>query len=77
MDTEQVRAEMRATRDRIDRKLDLLQSRVSQQRGQAARVAVGGGALISTLDMWAKLRQRQQRKRARAHLLARAQGYAY
>jgi hypothetical protein len=55
---------MRATRERIDRKLDLLQSRVAESRGQARRVALGGSALISTLYIWSKLRQAFQRRRA-------------
>lgn len=76
MDPEQVRAEMRATRERIDRKLDLLQARVADSRGQATRAALGGGALVSFLYTWAKLRQRRQRRRARAQVLARVRRYA-
>ena len=77
MDPEQVRAEMKATRDRIDRKLDLLQVRISESGGQVARVALGAGALLSSLYVWAKVRQGRQRRRAKAQLLARAQGYTY
>lgn len=76
MDPEQVRAEMRATRDRIDRKLDLLQARVADSRGQATRAALGAGGLVSFLYVWAKLRQTRQRRRARAHVLARIRRYS-
>ena len=76
MDPEQVRAEMRATRERIDRKLDLLQARVADSRGQATKAALAGGALLSFLYTWAKLRQARQRSKARARVLARASRYA-
>lgn len=72
MDPEQVRAEMRATRERIDRNLDLLQARVADSRGQATRAALGGGALVSFLYFWARLRSSRQRRKSRAHVLARA-----
>ena len=79
MDPEQVRAEMKATRRRIDEKLDLLQARMAAQKGLVTRAALGGGALVSGLYMWsrlrAKLRARRQRKYAREHMLARAQGW--
>jgi hypothetical protein len=69
---------MRATRRRIDEKLDLLQARMSAQSGAVTRAAVGGGALLSAFYMWAKLRAKRQTKRrrqhAREHLLARARG---
>ncbi len=75
MDPEQVRSEMRATRRRIDEKLDLLQTRMQEQRGAMTRTAVGGGALLSVFYMWSKMRARSRRKRARAHVLARAQSW--
>jgi hypothetical protein len=75
MDPEQVRSEMRATRRRIDEKLDLLQARMQEQRGAVTRTALGGGALLSLFYMWSKLRARNRRKRARAHVLARAQSW--
>jgi hypothetical protein len=67
---------MRATRDRIDRKLDLLQARVADSRGQATRAALGGGAFLSFLYMWARLRKARQRRRARARVLTRVRRYA-
>jgi len=67
MDPEQVRAEMKATRERIDLKLDLLQARVAASGGQMKRAAFGGGALLSMLLLWAKRRQARRQERARAN----------
>jgi hypothetical protein len=66
---------MRATRDRIDRKLDLLQARVADSRGQATRAALGGGALVSALYLWSRLRQSRHRRRARGYVRPRAAAY--
>ncbi len=77
MDPEQVRAEMRETRRRIDQKLDLLQARMSEQKGAVTSAALGGGALLTAFYMWAKVRAKRQARRrhlhAREQLLARAQ----
>ena len=63
MDAEQIRAEMNATRQRIDRKLDVLQMRVSEASGQALRVAgVVSGALAVTAILFAALRSRRRRR---------------
>ena len=77
MDPEQVRAEMRETRRRIDHTLDLLQARMAEQKGAVTSAALGGGALLTAFYMWAKVRAKRQARRrrtqVRAQLLARAQ----
>lgn len=67
MDPKQVRAEMtamkldkmRATRERIDLKLDLIQARAAASKGPAGRIAFGAAALGSVLGFLAKRRGRR------------------
>jgi hypothetical protein len=67
MDPQQSRAQVKATRDRIDRKLDLIQARVKHSRGRANRIAFVSGAILSALFFWARRRQSRNRQRARAN----------
>ena len=68
MDSEQVRAEMRETRRRIDQKLDLLQARVSESRIQATRAVLGLGGLVTSLYMLSRIRHAWLRRRAPGQL---------
>lgn len=62
MDPAQVRAEieMKMTRERIDRKLDRLEARLAESRGQLTRIARGAGALVATLYGLASRRRAQR-----------------
>jgi hypothetical protein len=55
---------MKATRERIDRKLDRLQARATASSWLIKGVAFVGGVLISTVYVWSK---RRQARRKRAH----------
>jgi hypothetical protein len=67
MDAEQIQAEMRATRSRIDRNLDRLQARMTDTGGRAARrvagVAVIAAGIRLTLSVFRRLRARARRRR--------------
>lgn len=56
MDPEQIRAEMKATRERIDRELNRLQTRTIDRQGRTKLFAFAGGALLSMLFVWARRR---------------------
>ena len=59
MDPQQIRDEMKATRERIDRKLDLLQTESARRKGRAKLIAFAGGALASMMFfVWARRRAR-------------------
>lgn len=45
----QVHAEMKATREIVDHRLDMLQARIARSKGRFGRVALAGSVLVSAL----------------------------
>ena len=66
MDPEQVRAKMKAARERIDAKLDRLEARATKSRKPVKLAAIAAGVLIPAAYVLARRRKaRRQRARAR------------
>ena len=63
MDPEQIRNEMRATRQRIDRKLDLLQARVNSAGSQPIMATGVIATVLAVVIAAFKLNQRRRRRR--------------
>jgi hypothetical protein len=60
MDPQQIRDQMKATREEIDRKLDKLQGRLARRKSRGRMMALAGGALASMVFfVWARRRARQ------------------
>jgi hypothetical protein len=57
---------MRAVRERIDRKLNLLQGRVTRPKGRVQRFALIGGVVIASLLILNRLRHARRERRAAA-----------
>jgi hypothetical protein len=60
MDPQQIRDQMKVTRQEIDRKLDKLQGRLARRKSRGRMMALAGGALASMVFfVWARRRTRQ------------------